>query len=608
MAKCNVVVCFERPPNLKSFVQRRGRARKDTSRYVMMFENDGSQSDFIATLLKLEEEMRNIYMDDMRKLSELQASEDIEEGGQRELNTDTGAKLTLDDGVRHLYHFCATLPAAPYTDMRPIFTFEGVCSDGERKAISAKVTLPNSVDISVREAHSASTWKTEKMARRDAAFEAYAALYRAGLINNNFLPLGHVDATVDEAYSAIEKRPSVVEVPEQLNPWLSVAQEWQDCKAMATATIEIKQDGQCIAEMLMLLPRPIPSICQFNLYWDGVTTYQTTCKPNLKGYDLNSREAAAQVTNLLLRSQYPNKMEIDRSDLIALFVPLGVDDLHAWAHEHSGSIKGEDLLKSDVQANNAGLVRDLSENGRPYTFRGVQYASSEDADVDGAMETDQHGSVPQAHSTGVEKGDRNHERSRLGAPIALECHQIEVEASSHGSPQNVASDDHQKLVQYRNMAGVLSKGRCMGSSSHINTVHDDMDVDEYDKNERYSLLEVTRLPKKVDFLHHLPDQDAKNLKQAVLRTLPAKQCVMDRLPFTYSRYAGFIPSIMHKVQVAMVVDQLCETLLSRLQLKDRSLVATTIFSPSAGEDTDYNRYEPFFCKLSKVLRTIHNLD
>ena len=34
------------------------------------------------------------------------------------------AKITLDDAVQHLYHFCATLPTDPYVDLRPIFTID----------------------------------------------------------------------------------------------------------------------------------------------------------------------------------------------------------------------------------------------------------------------------------------------------------------------------------------------------------------------------------------------------------------------------------------------------------------------------------------------------
>jgi len=75
VSRCKLVVCFDRPPNLKSFIQRRGRARKSDSKFVIMFE-DGSPAEFTATWTALEAEMREIYMDEMRQLQEIQDEED----------------------------------------------------------------------------------------------------------------------------------------------------------------------------------------------------------------------------------------------------------------------------------------------------------------------------------------------------------------------------------------------------------------------------------------------------------------------------------------------------------------------------------------------------
>ena len=79
VSACNVVVCFEKPPNLKSFVQRRGRARKSQSKYVLMFPKEDSQTP-LAMWQQLEEEMRQAYMDEMRQLHELENLEAIDSG------------------------------------------------------------------------------------------------------------------------------------------------------------------------------------------------------------------------------------------------------------------------------------------------------------------------------------------------------------------------------------------------------------------------------------------------------------------------------------------------------------------------------------------------
>ena len=90
VAACNVVICFEPPPNLKSFIQRRGRARKSISKFVLMFE-EGPSSRAIMMWEELEAEMTRIYEDDMRALEEARALEEQEEVGRRELlNESTG--------------------------------------------------------------------------------------------------------------------------------------------------------------------------------------------------------------------------------------------------------------------------------------------------------------------------------------------------------------------------------------------------------------------------------------------------------------------------------------------------------------------------------------
>lgn len=85
VSACNVVICFDKPPNLKSFIQRRGRARRAASKYVIMFEENGLQSSAISTWHELEDEMRRTYMDDLRLHEKIQRLESVEETADREL-------------------------------------------------------------------------------------------------------------------------------------------------------------------------------------------------------------------------------------------------------------------------------------------------------------------------------------------------------------------------------------------------------------------------------------------------------------------------------------------------------------------------------------------
>ena len=553
VSACNVVICFNSPPNLKSFIQRRGRARKSTSKFVLMFE-DGPSSEAVSTWYKLEDKMREQYMDDLRTLQELKNLEAQEEEGTRVLsNESTGAKLTLDDAVQHLYHFCAALPATQYVDLSPAFTFEQHSLGHDEKMISAKVVLPNSVDTSLREACSAFQWKTEKMARRDAAFEAYAALYRAGLVNENLLPLGHVDEGVDEAYTAIEKRPSLVEVSEQFDPWLSVAQEWQTSEVLTGSQLIIEHNETVIAELTMLLPRLLPEITAFELYWDAGTTFKATIRPNAETASMSLTAAAAQSTSLILQAIFKGRMDLDRMDFTILIMPHSVSHLSAWVEMHSGFVRADNLCDRDLQGG-AGLVRDLTQNRQPYIFHDVRYAIIDDVCSDGSFKPDQNESRLQARSNG-------------------------------------------------SINGALSKNSMTDDITHL---------DEDNGTETCVLIEMTKLPKKNDFLHHMPDQDAKIARTSRVQMLLAQGCEMDRLPFKYSLSAMFMPSILHKIKVAMIVDRLCLTVLSPLQFKDRGLVTAAISAPSAQEPADYNRLEflgdsflKFFTSLTVMAAHLH---
>ena len=88
VSACNLVVCFQKPPNLKSFVQRRGRARKDLSKYVIMLDvMEGTVA--MSQWRDLEDLMRQMYEDDMRELERLEELEAKEPYGTAEFRVES---------------------------------------------------------------------------------------------------------------------------------------------------------------------------------------------------------------------------------------------------------------------------------------------------------------------------------------------------------------------------------------------------------------------------------------------------------------------------------------------------------------------------------------
>jgi ERCC4-related helicase len=76
----NLVICFDEPPNLRSFVQSRGRARQQESKFIMFQELGGGPAKLVKWRT-VEEEMKLACAEEEKELEERQASEGQEEIG-----------------------------------------------------------------------------------------------------------------------------------------------------------------------------------------------------------------------------------------------------------------------------------------------------------------------------------------------------------------------------------------------------------------------------------------------------------------------------------------------------------------------------------------------
>lgn len=256
--------------------------------------------------------MKAIYEDEMRELQEIIVQEDAEEHDRRIFRIEsTNAQLDLDSAVAHLHHFCSMLPSKNYVDLRPDF----ICTE-ENGRIRAKVILPISVHEAVRVAESQKTWLSEKNAIKDAAFQAYVALYHAGLINDNLLPLLRRDEVVDELMtSAVETRASLMVVNEQLNPWIDVARAWQ------VADLERSQCTITLGNttLQMFLPVSIPFMKPFTLYWDAQTELVVTPSKVFTQADPGALASAKNDTWAILQAAFGSRFPIEKKTAVVQF-------------------------------------------------------------------------------------------------------------------------------------------------------------------------------------------------------------------------------------------------------------------------------------------------
>ncbi|KAF2847785.1 dicer-like protein-like protein 2 [Plenodomus tracheiphilus IPT5] len=347
---CNLVLCFERPKNLKSFVQRRGRARKQGSKYIIFTPQvPGSRSS--ESWQSLEAEMRRAYEDDLRLVQIADERENGEEkdDGREFRVPSTGALLTLDNASQHLYHFCAVSATDSFVDSRPQFEF----SDLRTGSITSQVRLPIFIDPSVRKASCLKSWKTERMARKDAAFEAYKALYQVGLVNDNLLP---VCQNADSEALGTDRTPSIIEASPLFDPWDHMAlsqQHWPYRWYRTLLTLSSSGEQSISFVLFTSILFPI-SGSEIKLYWNQTRQYLVSCSW-LPGMNLAEQEVQTlrSITRNMLYPIFHGRMAENRDDFLCLLGPcdeggsaLNSAALSAWEASMKGQQPLADLVDS----------------------------------------------------------------------------------------------------------------------------------------------------------------------------------------------------------------------------------------------------------------------
>ncbi|PWW77580.1 hypothetical protein C7212DRAFT_277577 [Tuber magnatum] len=388
---CRLVVCFSLPPNLKSFIQRRGRARMAKSNYVLMF-NEGDSQGKIDKFKQLEMDMIEEYLDETRKLKaeiETEAEEPDEDGilskgrNRRFLIESTGALLTLDSAVSHLHHFCNCLPQGEYMDLRPIFhtrianqeqldTQEATgAGSSVRPLYRAEVLLPNCIAPEVRRAESREAWVTERWAKRDAAFEAYLALRQLQgdpLIDDHLMPLLQTDPDIADATKKLEKRPSKVAVDNTMDPWSE--KKWEeDTVAFATPiTLNMPSSG-CPVVVEILTHFACPDVAKIMVYRTNSDIGEVTVGPS-RCLGVNPRiiKRGKKTTYALLSCIFGSRMKPGVKDFPYLFVPKNEAD--DWVEKDDEvPVTLLEAYRTQEVSPDIGIIKDNSQNGVRYVIQ-----------------------------------------------------------------------------------------------------------------------------------------------------------------------------------------------------------------------------------------------
>ncbi|KAM0719702.1 hypothetical protein Q7P37_003834 [Cladosporium fusiforme] len=368
---CNSVICFDLPTSLISFVQRRGRARKADSQYMLFVTEAGMKADPIR-FQRLENMMKEAYMREHREQSSVAGSEVDDTSNVRYLVESTGALLMIDNAKSHLHHFCAvsTRHVSRYIDPRPEFETNEVCTGSTGKHWTASATLPSFVHKSVRVAYSSLSWRSEATAIKEAAFNAYVALHGAGLINDNLLPV--VKDYVRDPGQVHINQPSLVQVSERQSAWDVCMTDGSDI-AWHTSKITLFLEEHEILTQTLFLPFRSRDAQDVLLYWNHEATYRARITPSEDANLPSDHEllAASGWTSTILRSVFASRMSDHQNDLAFLLVPPSDFVHNGQLSAHTGSEPAYRRLDAISDRAQCGLVHVDGQQCRVYMLQDV---------------------------------------------------------------------------------------------------------------------------------------------------------------------------------------------------------------------------------------------
>jgi len=502
--KCNLVICFDEPDNIKSFIQRRGRARSRESRLLLLLDKDAKRC--IADWEDLEIQMKLQYEKEERCVQEQAKLEKNETEQSRSLILEvesTGAILEMDAATSHLECFCSRICPSGGIQMRPDYIILDKSQEAS-EGIKAKVLLPGILDPSLRVHQSESFWRSEKNARKDAAFQAYVALYKAGLVDDNLMPL-----KFPEPLKYMEKKYSLIEVQEQFNPWPRVAQAWEDKEQLQRRVLSVQDEtGSTMCRIQMSIPAIFPDIEAIRLYWNLASEWMVEVGPaTTTQYAL----LAADDTTALLNLSFGHRWELEPLRHIALFKAVDVDVPSFLRQEMS-------CVSMDCAGDPVGLLRDPQNRGHPYLFH-----------------------------------------------------------------KFLSAKPHMELMERPHK-----------------------DYKSFSQDQPF--IAVRKWSKRSDFLHPIISESAQHEAPLAdyFTAYPQSLLNMDALPIAFSQFGLLIPSILHKVEVQLLVAELCATVLLEIEIEapNFKLIRTAISAPVAREENDYEKLELLGDSVLKFLSSV----
>jgi len=216
----------------------------------------------------------------------------------------------------------------------PLYVMSGT-KNGD---LHATVHLPNTFDPALRVFRSKYAWQTERMAKRDAAFQAYKSLYESGVVTDNLIPdISKKDILEGHEDTSIEKRDSVYSIPLQYDPWPEVTKLFASTTTLYSHVIQTTSPGKDFPSMSLLLPMKLGQ-CSFLLHESFSQQIRVFISPGME-ISKSSLEVSRKISFYLLSTVLGRRLrgaEIGQVPLV-LIPNIPLDTLQAWYEKHTGS-------------------------------------------------------------------------------------------------------------------------------------------------------------------------------------------------------------------------------------------------------------------------------
>ncbi|KAJ4850950.1 hypothetical protein Tsubulata_011532 [Turnera subulata] len=172
---CCLVIRFDLPETVVSFIQSRGRARMPQSEYAFLVDSGNQKELDLIERFRKEEDQMNVEVS-IRTSDEIFYSP---KGQVYKVDT-SGASTGSGNSISLLHQYCAKLPHDEYFDPKPTFSYFD-----DLGGTVCQVNLPSNAPI-----HRVVSTPLSSMeaAKKDACTEAIKQLHQLGALNNFLLP------------------------------------------------------------------------------------------------------------------------------------------------------------------------------------------------------------------------------------------------------------------------------------------------------------------------------------------------------------------------------------------------------------------------------------